>query len=184
MAVDESIARVRREAREVAPADEVDRAIADMAKRIEAEFDGVNPVILPVMHGGAFTAVRLCRHFDFPYEFAYVHASRYGNRLTGGAIEWRVEPDRMLAGRHVLVVDDVIDHGATLRDLSAKLRRRGVASLRIAVLVVKDVAGEPARPRPDFVGITIVEDEYLFGCGMDYKGYWRGLPALYSVPAP
>ena len=183
MAADEEISRVRREARQLLSADEVDRAIAGLAKRIEAVFAAADPVILAVMHGGVFTAVNLCRHFDFPYELAYVHASRYGRELTGGALDWRVEPDRGLAGRAVLVVDDVLDRGVTLGSLCGKLRGLEVATLGVAVLVVKDIDGEPERPRPDFVGITI-EDVYLFGCGMDYKGYWRGLPALYAVQTP
>ena len=184
MMPDETISRARREARVVVPADGIERTIARMATRIEAALGTANPVVLVVMNGGIFTAVKLCQHFDFLYEFAYVHASRYGNRLTGGAIEWHVKPDRKLAGRQVLVVDDVRDRGATLRDLSARLQELGVASVSIAVLVAKDIGGKPVLPHADYVGITVSEDEYIFGCGMDYKGYWRGLPALYAVPAP
>ena len=184
MMPDESIARVRHEAREVVPADGIERMIAGMATRIEAALGAANPVVLVVMNGGVFTAVRLCEHFDFPYEFAYVHASRYRNTLKGGAIEWHAKPDPRLAGRHVLVVDDVRDRGATLRDLSARLHELGAASVSIAVLVAKDIGGVPVLPHADYVGITVSEDEYIFGCGMDYKGYWRGLPALYAVPAP
>ncbi len=183
MTLDKSIARVRHESREVVTADGIDQTLADMAKRIEAELGTADPVVLVVMNGGVFTAVRLCQHFDFPYEFSYVHASRYGKRLTGGAIEWHVKPDRKLAGRHVLVVDDVRDRGATLRDLGARLKKLGATSVSIAVLVAKDIDGEPVLPHADYVGITVSEDEYIFGCGMDYKGYWRGLPALYAVPA-
>ena len=181
MALDEAIARVRREARQVVSAQEVERRIAAMARRIEAQFATANPVILAIMNGGAFTAVRLCGHFDFPYEFAYVHASRYGDRLTGGPVEWLVEPDAALAGRTVLIVDDILDHGATLEDLGARLERLGVASMSIAVLVDKNVGGESSRLQADFVGIVTTDDAFLFGCGMDYKGYWRGLPALYAV---
>jgi hypoxanthine phosphoribosyltransferase len=63
------------------------------------------------------------------------------------------------------------------------LRRHAPRELLVAVLVEKTLAAPRQRPEPDFVGLT-VDDVYLFGCGMDYKGYWRGLPALYAVGGP
>ena len=77
-------------------------------------------------------------------------------------------------------IDDVLDRGHTLRALGAELKRVGVARQRTAVLVVKRVANARARPKVDYRGIE-VDDVYLFGCGMDYRGYWRGLPALYAL---
>jgi hypoxanthine phosphoribosyltransferase len=132
------------------------------------------------MHGGVFTAVELSRRIGFPHEFDYVHVTRYAGGTKGGRVEWRVPPSERLAGRTVLVVDDVLDRGHTLRALSAELRRIGVAEQRTAVLVVKRVARARNRPTIDYAGIE-VEDVYVFGCGMDYLGYWRGLPALYAL---
>jgi hypoxanthine phosphoribosyltransferase len=74
----------------------------------------------------------------------------------------------------------VLDRGHTLRALGAELKRVGVARQRTAVLVVKRVANARVRPKVDYRGVE-VDDVYLFGCGMDYRGYWRGLPALYSL---
>ncbi len=173
---------IRRRAREVCSAAEIDRAVARMAAEIEAGVAGRDPLILAVMSGGIFTATALCRHFDFPYAFDYVHLTRYGDALRGGDIEWQVPPPARVAGRSVVVVDDVIDHGLTLAALLAALRAAGVGELRVAVLVRKAVTAERPRPAVDFVGVE-AGSEYLFGCGMDYKGYWRGLPALYAVPA-
>jgi hypoxanthine phosphoribosyltransferase len=103
--------------------------------------------------------------------------TRYARGTRGGEIEWRVRPSADLASRTVLVVDDVLDRGHTLRALGAELEKVGVARLRTAVLVVKRVANARARPKVDYRGVE-VEDVYLFGCGM---GYWRGLPALYAL---
>lgn len=174
---------VRRRARLVRSAADVDRAIARMAGELTALVAGRDPLVLAVMSGGVFTATAMCRHLDFPYAFDYVHLTRYGGGLHGGEIEWRAAPVReRVAGREVVVVDDVVDHGVTLTALVDALRARGVAQLRVAVLVRKDVATARPRPSVDIVGIE-AGDEYLFGCGMDYKGYWRGLPALYAVPS-
>lgn len=175
----EQAAAARRRARQLFSAAQVHAAISAMADQATAALADRNPVVLAMMQGGVFTAVELCRHFAFPYEFDYLHASRYRNRLSGGELQWIVPPAKTLAGRSVLLVDDVLDHGDTLRAAHDALHAAGVAELRTAVLVVKRVA-VPRRPAVDYVGLR-AGDVYLFGCGMDYRGYWRGLPALYAV---
>lgn len=170
----------RRRARRIATAREIAGALERMAEEVTAELADEDPVVLAVMQGGAFAAVELCRRLRFPYELDFVHVTRYGRGTRGGEIEWRVRPSAELAGRTVLVVDDVLDRGHTLRALGAELERVGVARLRTAVLVVKKIEGARARPKVDFRGVE-VDDVYLFGCGMDYRGYWRGLPALYAL---
>ncbi len=161
-------------------ASEVDAALERMAEQITADLSQRHPVVVAVMNGGAFTAVNLCRHFRFVYEFDFVHASRYGRSLEGGALEWRVRPRTNLAGRTVLLVDDVLDKGNTLAALREELRGIGVSELFTAVLVSKRLADESARPSVDYTAIE-TDDVYLFGCGMDYAGYWRGLPELYAT---
>jgi hypoxanthine phosphoribosyltransferase len=169
-------------ARPIASADDVTAAIARMAREIEAALSATNPVILSVMHGGAFCAVELAAHWRFPYEFDYVHVTRYANRLTGGALEWRVRPNAALAGRTVLIVDDIVDRGTTLRALQNELERIGVARQLTAALVVKRLVEPLDRPRVDFRGLEI-DDVYVFGCGMDCRGYWRGLRGLWAADA-
>ncbi|MBN1239987.1 MAG: hypoxanthine-guanine phosphoribosyltransferase [Gammaproteobacteria bacterium] len=171
---------VRRRARRLMSPDDVAATFERMGREITAKLFDANPVVLAVMHGGAFTAVELCRHFDFPYEFAYVHATRYGSELAGGDLGWLVEPKPQLAGRAILLVDDILDEGVTLSALHAALARVGAGSVWTAVFAVKALTKPVERPRADFVGTT-VENVYVFGCGMDYKGYWRGLPELLAV---
>lgn len=179
-ALADEAAAVRRRARRLLAAAEVDAAIDRMAGEVAERLARANPVVVAVMHGGVFTAVELCRRFDFPYEFSYVHVSRYGVELHGGALEWHVEPKPSLAGRTVLLVDDILDGGVTLAALEAALASLGAAAVHTAVLVVKDHDRRSLSPGVDFVGVH-VEDVYVFGCGMDYKGYWRGLPELLAV---
>jgi hypoxanthine phosphoribosyltransferase len=173
----------RRGARRIASAREIARALQRMADAVTADLADANPVVLAVMHGGAFAAVELCRRLRFPCELDFVHVTRYARGTRGGEIEWRVRPGADLSGRTVLVVDDVLDRGHTLRALGAELKKVGVARQRTAVLVVKRVANARGRPKVDYRGVE-VDDVYLFGCGMDYRGYWRGLPALYALAAP
>ncbi len=127
-----------------ASAREIARAIERMAEEISADLAGADPVVLAVMHGGAFAAVEICRRLRFPYELDFVHVTRYARGTRGGEIEWRVRPSAELSGRTVLVVDDVLDRGHTLRALGAELKKVGVARQRTAVLVVKRI---PKRAR-------------------------------------
>lgn len=161
---------------------DVQNAIERMASEIGARLGGANPVVLAVMHGGVFAAVEFCKRFRFPHEFDYVHVTRYGGGTRGGEIEWRVRPSPRLAGRTVLVVDDILDRGCTLQALHAELDALGVAARYTAALVVKRVADAGGRPRVDFAGLAI-DDVYVFGCGMDYHGQWRGLPELRALAA-
>lgn len=173
-------AAVLRRARLLQPARAVARTLTRMAREIEHAVGGDDPVLLAVMHGGIFTAVEIAARCAFPYEFDYVHVTRYANGLSGGALEWRVRPMARLAGRTVVIVDDVLDRGVTLAALESELARIGVARTCKAVLVVKELREPVPRPAVDVRGFT-VDDVYVFGCGMDYKGYWRGLRGLYAA---
>jgi len=170
---------VRRRARRLYSARDVARALDRMAAELTPLLEHTNPVVLAVMHGGAFTAIELCKRFGFAHELDYVHVTRYRGKTRGGGIAWRVRPRSALRGRTVLVVDDILDHGKTLRALDDELERIGVEKRLCAVLVVKRVAIAD-RPSVAVTGLA-VDDVYVFGSGMDYRGYWRGLAGVYAV---
>ena len=171
---------VRRTAQRLYSGRDVDRALDRMADELAPRLTRANPVVLAVMHGGAFAALELARRFDFPHELDYVHVTRYRGDVGGRNLEWRVRPSAALEGRTVLVVDDILDRGTTLRALEKELERVGVAKRLTAVLVVKRFAAPRRRPRVDAAGLA-VEDVYVFGSGMDYRGYWRSLRGIYAV---
>ena len=160
-------------------ANEVDAALQRMANEISEDIAETHPFVIAVMNGGVFTAVSLCRYFRFAYEFDFVHVTRYGHSLHGGDLEWRVRPRADLEGRTILLVDDVLDKGLTLSALHAEFRRIGVSDVRTAVLVNKRLSTDFQRPAVDYYALE-TDDVYLFGCGMDFAGYWRGLPEIYG----
>jgi hypoxanthine phosphoribosyltransferase len=150
-----------------------------MAGNIENDLKALNPIVMPILVGGAFTAFRLCEHFRFAYEVDTVRVARYGP-FEAGELHWYARPCLELVGRHVLLVDDVLDRGITLHAVEHELRRMNVAGVSIAVLIRKSVDPGVLRPAVDYVGLD-GPDRFLFGCGMDLEGCWRGLPAIYSV---
>ena len=172
--------RIRETARQLVSSAQVRTALDRMAVAAADAVAQENPLVLAVMNGGAFTAVELCRRWDFPHELDFVHVTRYEGDLVGGELSWRAWPDRDLSGRTVLVVDDIVDHGDTLSKICERLRRGGAGQVYVAVLVIKRLDQPRVRVDVDFAGLE-VEDVYVFGCGMDYKGYWRGLAGIYAA---
>jgi hypoxanthine phosphoribosyltransferase len=157
-------------------------AVARLARDVSTTLAGRNPLLLCPMTGGVVLAGQLLPLLDFPLEFDYVHATRYEGALSGGEVKWKVIPSTSLAGRHVLIVDDILDRGLTLAALVAFCQAENAASVHTLVLVEKQCRREAAI-EADFVGLA-APDRYLFGWGMDYKGYLRNVPGIYAVTGP
>lgn len=160
---------------------EVQVAIDRMAGAITARLATSNPVLFCVMNGGLILTGQLLPRLRFPLQAEYLHATRYRQETTGGILEWKVPPSVDIRGRTVLIVDDILDEGTTLAAIVDYCSKQGAAEVLTAVLVDKQHERK-ARPglRGDFTGLE-VEDRFLFGYGMDYKGYWRNAPGIFAV---
>ena len=182
MAVDlDEIIRVREEADCLADGATVNAALDRMAAEITAQMRDKNPLVYVVMNGGMILAGQILPRLPFPLELAYLHATRYGHALKGADLDWRMRPTQDLRGRAVLVLDDILDEGHTLHSILEYLKGEGAAEVRSAVLTHK-LHERKAYPgmRADYTGLDVA-DRFLFGCGMDYKGYWRNAPGIYAV---
>jgi len=157
----------------------VNEAVSRMAREITAALAGSFPLVLCVMRGAVVFAGQLLPQLKFPLEFDYLDLTRYRNTTQGGEISWRVTPGTAVAGRSVLVLDDILDQGHTLAEVQAKLLAAGASRVWYAVLTEKDT-GRAKPARADFVGLHL-PDRYVFGCGMDVGGLWRNLPEIYAV---
>lgn len=151
-----------------------------LAARITKDFAGLNPLLLCVMIGGYIPAAEIAQRLQFPFEMDYLHATRYRGAMQGGGLIWKRQPDKPLAGRHVLVVDDILDEGHTLVAIRKSLLEFHPASLKVAVLAEKIHDRRAPEAHAEYIGLQ-VPDRYVFGCGMDCKEYWRQLPAIYAV---
>jgi len=159
---------------------EVEAALARMAREITGRLAGTNPVGFCIMNGGLFMTGKLVEKLPFALELDYMHATRYGAETCGGILHWTVRPERPLAGRTVLLMDDILDEGVTLAEIIRYCQEKGAAQVYTAVLVDKIHDRKAPGTKADFVGLQVV-DRFLFGCGMDIGGYWRNLPALYAM---
>jgi hypoxanthine phosphoribosyltransferase len=160
-------------------AETVNAAVSRVAAQITEKLEKLNPLVLCVMNGGVPFAGALMMQLRFPLDFDYIHVTRYGQETSGGALSWRSLPKTPVEGRTVLIVDDILDEGFTLEAIIARLRELGAGAYHIAVAVDKQ-NGKKKPLQADFVALT-VPDRFVFGFGMDVRGKWRNLPAIYAV---
>ncbi len=163
----------------VCSAAEVSGAVARLAAEITAALSGSFPLVLCVMRGGVVFAGQLLPRLRFPLEFDYIELTRYGASTRGGEIVWKVMPGIPVAGRTVLVVDDILDEGSTLAAIKDRLAASGASRVLCAVFSEKDT-GRPKPARADFTGVRL-PNRYVFGFGMDVRGAWRNLPEVYAL---
>ena len=163
----------------VASAADVEAAIRRVAAEIQQRFLERYPLVLVVMGGAVVFAGRLLPLLRLPLDLDYIHVTRYGAATTGGGVQWRVEPPGNVRGRAVLVLDDILDGGHTMNAIRDRVLELGAESFHCAVLVEKIL--KQAKPlAADFVGLRI-PDRFVFGCGMDAKGFWRNLPEIRAM---
>ena len=172
--------------------DTVQASVARLAAVLNTRFGQPDneefPLVLGVMGGAVVFTGNLLPQLTFPLEFDYIHVSRYGDDAQGGQVVWKVIPRPTVAGRTVLVLDDILDEGETLAQVKQRLLDMGAADVIVAVFADKDI-GKAKPIKPDLVGLTI-PNRFVVGFGMDVFGYWRNLPGLWAIrpedllPAP
>ena len=158
----------------------VQQAIDRLAVRLDLIVRHQDPILVSVLQGGLYLAGQLLPRLRFPLQQATVQVTRYGDSTSGGELRWLAPLSMAVGGRSVVLVDDVFDGGLTLALLREHLLAAGVRHLTCAVLARK--AATHLTPwRPDLIALEC-GPQFLFGCGMDYRGYWRNLPAIYALP--
>ena len=174
----EHVEQIYREADCLHTQEQVEAAIVRMAGEITVRLKEANPLVLCVMTGAVIPMGQLLTHLAFPLQIDYVHATRYCGETCGGALNWLARP-RMAVQDRVVLVDDILDEGVTLKAILEDLGAQGAREVYSAVLVEKEHDRKNGL-KADFVGLT-VEDRYVFGYGMDYKDYLRNAPGIFAV---
>jgi len=160
-------------------AETVAAAVSRVAAEITEKLGDTNPLLLCVMSGGVPFSGHLMTQLDFPLEFDYLHVTRYGQDTSGGALSWRSAPWTSVKGRTVIVLDDILDEGLTLAAIVERMKELGVKACYTAVATEK-LNGKKKPLKADFIALT-VPDRFVFGYGMDVRGHFRNLPAIYAM---
>ena len=160
-------------------AEEVSKAVSRVAQEITEKLGDTTPLLLCVMTGGVPFAADLMSQLDFPLEFDYLHVTRYGQETAGGALSWRSAPWTSVKDRTVIVLDDILDEGVTLAAIVDRVTELGAKACYTAVATDKQ-NGKQKPLKADLVALS-VPDRFRFGYGMDVRGMWRNLPAIYAM---
>ena len=179
MLTDKEAKQILADAEQIVSAQALMETIERMAKEITVVLSDQHPLALCVMNGAVVFTGQLLPLLKFPLTFDYLHPTRYNHSLQGGHIEWKVPPPDTLKGRVVLVLDDVLDEGLTLAVIREQIMAGGAEAFYSAVLADK-VIGKKKPIQADFIGLSL-PNRYVFGYGMDVKGFWRNLPAIYAI---
>jgi hypoxanthine phosphoribosyltransferase len=166
--------------RVVLTAEQIEARVEEMAREISRDLIGEIPVVVGILKGAFVFLADLVRAMNVPAEIDFAQISSYGDETeSSGRIKVMKDISTPIAGRHVIVVEDIIDTGRTLHHYLNELRQRGPASVRLAALINKPERQE-YTPEVDYLGFTIPYG-FLVGYGLDHAGMWRDLPGVYEV---
>jgi hypoxanthine phosphoribosyltransferase len=162
--------------------DEITACLKSMAEQIEADYAGKDILLVGVLKGAVMVMADLARALDRHVEMDWMAISSYGSGTkSSGVVRILKDLDTDIAGRHVLIVEDVIDTGLTLSWLVANLQSRGPASVRIAALLRKPDAMQ-MEIAVDYVGFDI-PNAFVVGYGLDYDEKYRNLRCIATLDA-
>ncbi|HET6633344.1 MAG TPA: hypoxanthine-guanine phosphoribosyltransferase [Rhodanobacteraceae bacterium] len=156
------------------------REITRMGREIDAALAGERAIFAVVMTGALVFAGELALAIGSDLEFEYVHATRYRGATAGGELQWLRRPQLPMDGRIVLLVDDILDEGHTLKAVRDACLGLGARRVLVATLCRKQHDRCVDGIAPDFNGV-VVPDAYVYGYGMDYHEQGRNLPAIHAL---
>ncbi len=160
----------------------IQEKIAQLAQQIQEDYADKNPVLLIVLNGAFRFAADLIRHMQFPLEISFIRLQSYAGTQQSGSIKETMSLDISLEGRHVLLIEDIVDTGDTLNYLREKIKALNPASLKEATLLLKPKPKLPLGP-VQYRAFEI-DDQFVLGFGLDYKQKGRELSGIYVLVPP
>ncbi len=161
------------------PGDAIQQRVAELGAEISRDYEGRALLLLVVLKGSVFFAADLMRHIDLDVFLDFIGAKSYVGADSQGTVYFTKLPDEHISGRHVLVVEDILDSGRTSAAILAWLEDQSPASVALCALLDK-----PSRRveelTPNYVGFTI-DDHFVVGYGLDYNQRYRQLPSIYTL---
>jgi hypoxanthine phosphoribosyltransferase len=160
--------------------DQLQRRVRELGQQISTDYDERNPLLIGVLKGAVFFLADLMREITVPCEVDFMAISSYGSATqSSGVVRILKDLDRAIEGRHVLIVEDIVDSGLTLQYLMRNLGARKPASLEVCALLTK-----PERRKVDlptrYLGFEI-PDKFAIGYGLDFGEHYRNLPYVAAL---
>ena len=163
--------------RVLASKEEIQKAVARIGAEITRDYEGKELFVIGVLKGGFMFMADLVREIQIPLQMDFIAVSSYGSSTkTSGVVRLIKDIDKPLDGKHLLIVEDIIDSGVTLKYFKEMFATRGPLSIRVCTIFDKP-SRRKVEMQGDYVGIEI-PDEFVIGYGLDYDGKYRNLPDL------
>lgn len=159
---------------------EISAALDKLSVQITRDYDGKDPLFLMILNGAFMFASDLLKRVTIPATMASIKLSSYEGMLTTGKVREVIGLTEDIHGRHVIILEDIVDTGTTMHDLIPDLKARGAASVEICTFLHKPEALIFEDARPKYIGFEI-NNMFVLGYGLDYDGYARNLPEVYVL---
>lgn len=163
------------------PQDQIERSIKKVADHINRDLAGKNPLFLIVLNGAFMFAAELFKHVEIECEISFVKLSSYSGTSSTSIVRELIGLDHSIAGRNIVLVEDIIDSGLTMLFTIEKLKKLEANDVKIATMLFKPNAFKYNFPI-DYIGIEIPND-FIIGYGLDYNEHARNLPDIYKIVA-
>lgn len=154
--------------------------VKELAEEISADYKDRDPLFIAILNGSFIFAADLFRYISIPAEISFIKLASYKGTTSTGNVVTAIGMDENLAGRHVVILEDIVDTGKTLHTFLPELWQRQTASIKIASFLLKPDALKFEDVHPHYIGFKI-PDNFVVGYGLDYDGHGRNLPDLYTI---
>jgi hypoxanthine phosphoribosyltransferase len=161
------------------PNEKIQEKVKALAERINHDYQGKNPIMVCILNGAFMFAADLVRYLDFQPEITFARFSSYEGTETTGRVTEVMGITTSLAGRDVIIVEDIVDTGITMYNVLPLLENKGAASVKIACLLQKPEKLQ-VKLKVDYCAIEIPND-FIVGYGLDYDGFGRNYKDIYTL---
>lgn len=160
-------------------ADKIQRSISRIAKKINKDFKRRKPLFISVLNGSFMFTADLLKKINVECEVSFVKLASYSGTSSSGKVRELIGLNMDIKGRDVIILEDIVDSGNTIKGIMAGLQKQGPVQIRIATLFFKPDAYK-GDIKLDYVGMEVPND-FLVGYGLDYDGMGRNMPDIYKI---
>lgn len=161
------------------PADKIQSRVQAIAAEINHQYKGTQPLFLGVLNGAFLFMADLFKHIKLECEISFIRVTSYIGASSSGQVKNLIGLNENISGRHIIIVEDIVDTGDTMKYLFDELKKHNPASVKLATILFKP-ASLKQNIKPDYIGFEI-PSAFVVGYGLDYDGFGRNLNDIYIL---